>query len=268
LAYRAPESRTLGSAHREDPVRDDQIALQLYTVRGPLGEDLPGTLSAVAAAGYRSVELAGLPPMPAEDVAAALATAGLTPVSSHESLESLRKDEAAVIAKLEALGCTRLVVPSLPGADTTSAEATRRVAAELGGFAARLERRGIRLGYHNHASEFEARDDGTVWEALIGALPPGVDLEIDVYWASVGGREPAQLIAEHADRVRLLHMKDRSAGEPPRDVPPGAGVLDWPGILDAARAAGVEWYIVEQDNPGDALTDIAAGRRHLVGLAA
>ncbi len=27
----------------------------------------------------------------------------------------------------------------------------------------------------------------------------------------------------------------------------GEGNLDWPGIIAACRAAGVEWYIVEQD---------------------
>ena len=42
-------------------MRHDQIALQLYTVRQLAADDLAGTLKAVAAAGYRSVELAGLP---------------------------------------------------------------------------------------------------------------------------------------------------------------------------------------------------------------
>ena len=43
MAYR-PEMQT------------DQIALQLYTVRRLAADDLPGTLAAVAAAGYRSVD--------------------------------------------------------------------------------------------------------------------------------------------------------------------------------------------------------------------
>ncbi len=42
-------------------MQTDQIALQLYTVRRLAADDLPGTLAAVAAAGYRSVEVAGLP---------------------------------------------------------------------------------------------------------------------------------------------------------------------------------------------------------------
>ena len=249
-------------------MRADQIALQLYTVRRPLSDARAGTLAAVASAGYRSVELAGLPPLETAELVEHLDRAGLRAVSAHESLERLRAEGRAVAERLNALGCPRLVVPSLPAGDTASADGTRRVAAELGTIADALEGHGIRLAYHNHASEFEARDSGSVWEVLTSALPPNVDLEIDVYWASVGGREPAELIAQHADRVRLLHMKDRSPGREPRDLPPGGGVLPWPAIVDAARAAGVEWYIVEQDEPGDALADIAAGRRHLAGLAA
>jgi sugar phosphate isomerase/epimerase len=252
----------------EDAVRDDQIALQLYTVRRLLADDLAGTLAAVADAGYRSVELAGLPPVETATLVQQLDDAGLRAVSAHEPIERLRSDGRAVAERLNALGCPRLVVPSLPVADTASADATRRVADELGTIADRLASHGIGVAYHNHASEFEPRGGWSVWEALTSALPPNVDLEIDVYWASVGGREPADLITQHAERVRLLHMKDRSGGDEPRDLPPGAGVLAWPAIVEAARAAGVEWYIVEQDEPGDVLADIAAGHRHLAGLAA
>jgi sugar phosphate isomerase/epimerase len=142
------------------------------------------------------------------------------------------------------------------------------VAAELGALAERLAGRSIRLAYHNHASEFEPLAGTSVWDELTTALPANVDLEVDVYWASVGGEDPAALIRRHADRVRLLHMKDRSAGDQPHDAPPGSGVLDWPAILAAGRAAGVDWYVVEQDDPADALVDIATGRRHLERLAA
>ncbi len=37
--------------------------------------------------------------------------------------------------------------------------------------------------------------------------------------------------------------------------------------MSAARDAGVEWYVVEQDEPQDAIADIALARRYLETLA-
>ena len=70
-----------------------------------------------------------------------------------------------------------------------------------------------------------------------------------------------------ADRVRLLHMKDRAPGAEPHDAPPGDGDLPFPALVAAARKAGVEWYIVEQDAPRDPLDDIVRARRYLETLA-
>ena len=62
-------------------------------------------------------------------------------------------------------------------------------------------------------------------------------------------------------------MKDRAAGPEPRDAPAGEGTLPFPDIVEAARAAGVEWYIVEQDEPREPLADIARALRYLESLA-
>ena len=62
-------------------------------------------------------------------------------------------------------------------------------------------------------------------------------------------------------------MKDRAAGPEPHDAPAGQGVLPFPEIIDAARAAGVEWYVVEQDEPRQALDDIGSAYRYLASLA-
>jgi sugar phosphate isomerase/epimerase len=250
-----------------DRMRQDQIALQLYTVRRLAAADLPGTLQAVAAAGYRAVEVAGLPETAPGELARLLDTAGLQVVAAHEGIEALRADANAVADRLTGLRCPRVIVPWMPDRDRRTADDVRRFAAELGGFARTMAKSGIRLGYHNHDFEFAPLDGTTVWDVLLAELPPEVDLELDVYWASVAGRDPAAEIRATADRVRLLHMKDRAPGAEPHDAPAGEGILPFPAIVEAARAAGVEWYIAEQDEPREPLEDIASAFSYLGSLA-
>ena len=250
-----------------DPMRHDQIALQLYTVRRLAAVDLPGTLRSVAAAGYRAVELAGLPETAPGRLARLLAEAGLRVVAAHEGIENLRADAAAVADRLAAIACPRLIVPWMPEANRRTVDDVRRFAAELGGFARTLDRSGIRLGYHNHDFEFAPLDGTTVWDVLLDELPHEVEIELDVYWAVAGGRDPVAEIAAQAGRVRLIHMKDRADGPEPHDAPPGEGILPFAQIVEAARAASVEWFILEQDEPREPLADIARGLRYLESLA-
>jgi len=248
-------------------MRRDQIALQLYTLRRLSAVDLRGTLQAVAAAGYRAVELAGLPEIDPLDLRRMLDGHGLRVVASHEGIERLRADAGAVAGRMAELGCPRVIVPWMPEADRATAPDVRRFAAELGDHARRLGEDGIALGYHNHDFEFASLDGTTVWDVLLAGLPPEVELELDVYWAAVGGRDPVAEIAAIADRVRLLHMKDRADDPTPHDAPVGEGSLPFPAIVEAARAAAVDWYIVEQDEPADPLRDIATSLRYLESLA-
>ena len=248
-------------------MRTDQIALQLYTLRRLAADDLPATLEAVAAAGYRSVEVAGMPAMPPGELARRLEDAGLSALAAHEPIEALRRDWEGVADRLGEISCPRAIVPWMPEEDRRTADGVHRFAAELAGYARRLADRGIRLGYHNHAFEFAPFADTTVWAILLAGLPAEVELELDVYWAAVGGRDPVREIEAVSDRVRLLHMKDRAPGPEPRDAPPGDGDLPFPAIVTAGRAAGIEWYVVEQDDPKDALDDILRARRYLETLA-
>jgi sugar phosphate isomerase/epimerase len=250
------------------PMRHDQIALQLYTVRELAAVDLPGTLQAVAAVGFRSVELAGLPQISAGELARLLDEAGLRAISAHESMDNLREDANIVADRLAALGCSRVVVPWMPEADRRTSDDVRRFAVTLGGFAQRFAERGIQLGYHNHNFEFAPLDGTTIWDILLAELPREIELELDVYWAALGGQDPVALIEATAGRVRLLHMKDLAPGSRPHDAPAGEGTLHFPEIVDAARSAGVEWYLVEQDEARAPLDDIARAFRYLESLAA
>lgn len=248
-------------------MRDDQIALQLWTVRDQLAADLPGTLRAVAAAGYRSVELAAVADIPTAELVRHLDGAGLRPIAAHEGIERLRDDAGALIDRLTTLGCPRLIVPWLPADERRDRGGVQRFAAGLGGAVPALTAAGITLGYHNHDFEFAPLDGTTVWDILLAELPAEVELELDVYWAAVGGRDPAAVIRAASDRVRLLHLKDRAAGSEPHDAPAGEGTLAFPDIIAAARDAGVAWYVIEQDEPADVLADISRAYAYLTSLA-
>jgi len=247
-------------------MRPDEIAVQLYTVRAETAHDLPGTLRRVSAAGYRAVELAGLPPIEPEALRDLLAAEQLRPVASHEGLESLRADLGAVLERLSVVGCPLVIVPWLPEAERETPADVRRLATELGAIARACADRGIRLGYHNHAFEFAPLDGTTVWDVLLDGLSPDVELEVDVYWAVIGGRDPAEVIRSAGERVGLLHMKDVAAGPDRGDVTPGDGILPWVEIVAAATEHAVAWYVIEEDNPKDSFAEITRGLAFLRGL--
>jgi sugar phosphate isomerase/epimerase len=247
-------------------VRTDQLAVQLYTVRESLEADLPKTLRRVAETGVESVELAGLPPIAPEELRDHLARAGLRPIASHESLERIQSNPDAVIARLQMLGIRRAIVPWLAPEHRSSAESARRTARQLRRIAEYFDVRGMRLGYHNHDFEFEPLDGTTLWDILVEELPASIELELDLYWASIAGHDPVDLIRSLGRRVRLLHMKDMAPTTGREDLAPGDGVLDWPSIVTVATELGIDWYVIEQDNPTNAFVDITRARGFLLGL--
>jgi sugar phosphate isomerase/epimerase len=54
-----------------------------------------------------------------------------------------------------------------------------------------------------------------------------------------------------------------AADEQRSDLPVGEGTMPWQELLQAANAAGVEWYIAEQDNPRDAFEDVRSSLRYM-----
>ena len=72
---------------------------------------------------------------------------------------------------------------------------------------------GIQLCYHHHSFEFEAIDGVVPFELLMEKLDPElVQFELDVFWASIGGYDPLNLMDRLQGRIRLLHLKDKQKG--------------------------------------------------------
>jgi sugar phosphate isomerase/epimerase len=119
------------------------------------------------------------------------------------------------------------------------------VAAAINDAARRTADRGLRVGYHNHDFEFSQHVDGIpAYEILADALDGSVVLEVDTFWASMGGADVFELIPRLGSRVRFLH----GTNEPPDDDdPPPLGPATTGRMAEVARLGTpfVEMPVVE-----------------------
>lgn len=227
-----------------------RIAAQTFTLRREMAVDPGEALARLRASGYDAVELAGLAGRGASEVAGALRASGVSAIALHASFAALKQDVDAVADDSLTLGLTHVVVPSLGDDQHSWGQAQyRRAAAELDRLGAELQERGLRLHVHNHATELALVEGARPLETLIEGTGEHVGFELDFGWVRVAGQDPLPLVQRLAGRLTLVHLKDVAFdGGSHRFRPLGGGVIDWPSILSACRAAGVEWGIVEDDD--------------------
>ena len=237
------------------------------------------TLRKVSAIGYNAVEISQVP-MTADNVTelersrselgmdiAALSVAMETPKGRPG--DSLGDDFDKIVDDAKRLDSKLLRIGMLPFPAMTSIGAVIDFAREANGYAERLQEHGIGLYYHNHHIEF-AKFDGKYMLDIIAENSPAMGMEIDVHWVQRGGLDPVRTLEKYAGRTAMVHLKDYRIGALPEaafgmletgDVPGfmqefrnvvqfaevGEGNLHFPSIIDAARAAGAQYLLVEQD---------------------
>ena len=248
-------------------MKSDQISLQLYTVREHTERDMPDTLRRVAGIGYPAVELAGFGGLHATDLRAVLDESGLRASGAHVPLEDWNRDPGAVIADMHAMGSSHAIIPFVAPEDRNEAF-TRRLAEDCNRWGELCRSEGITLSYHNHDFEFARMGETTMWEVLVAETDPAlVHFELDLYWIKYGGADPETVLRDVGDRVSLVHLKDMAPDDTRSDLPVGEGTMPWPGLLETADEIGVEWYVAEQDNPRDAMEDVATSLRTMRNLS-
>lgn len=218
------------------------LGIQLYSVRDDIGPDkLDGTLARLAALGFTHVEPYDIL-SDTEGLDDALRRSGLRAATAHANIVDL--DEKAILDAAARLGIGTVIVPWVEADSIGDRAGVEKLAEAINASAAHAAERGIRVGYHNHDFEFSQRIDGTpAYELLVDLLEPAVVLELDVYWAGVGGADVFELLPRLGERVRYLHVvRDR---EPGNDRPV-LGV-DATGRMDEVLALGtsVEMPVIE-----------------------
>lgn len=223
-------------------------ALQLYTVRDHMETDPARTLQEVKAMGYDHVETAGLAGLSADEFRRLLDEAELTAFSGHVGIDALADDLDAVIEMAQTLGQEYVVVPWVGNEQRATWETWAQYAREMEAAGFAMREHGITLCYHNHAHEYETINGETALDIMFEtAEPEALAVELDVYWTRFAGYDPVEEINKYAGRLPLIHLKDMTSGDSPTFTELGKGILDWERIMAAAKAAGAEWYIVEQD---------------------
>jgi len=243
------------------------LAVQLYSFRDPdrfggagMGLDVE-TLSAIAAAGYLGVETVDVPGGDAAAARRVLDDLDLVITSSHTWAALGDRDALKrAAASIAELGSPRMIVS--PSRLTTRGAVDAAIddigaAAEIG------RAHDLRLGIHNHSAEMAPVDGLAVIDRLAAGLA-AVDFQVDIFWVTVGGADPAEVIRRLGTRIVSLHVKDgidlpsAADAEPFVNVPIGRGVVDpAPAIAAAEALPSVEWLIVEFDHVEGSAVDAA-----------
>ncbi|WP_430592326.1 sugar phosphate isomerase/epimerase family protein [Humidisolicoccus flavus] len=240
------------------------VSVQLYSIRREIERGAHAALQRIADIGFQKVEPYGFVER-AEEYRGLFDEFSISAPTAHARL--FGADLSAVFTAAKTIGATTVIDPHLGPARWATRESVQEIARELGEISKRAADHGLRVGYHNHEFEFTQRIDGVAaFEVLAGELDDAVVLELDTYWAAVGGEsDVAALLGRLGERVVALHVKDGPLTmDDTEQVAVGDGAMDVPSILAAAPNA---LRVIElDDHTGDMFTAVERSFGYLTGL--
>ena len=276
----------------QDPTELPLASVQLYTLAQEFTADMHGSLAKLAEIGLQHVEAFDFVGRPRQ-IREALDATGLTSPTGHAPLLSdelwtpdgsipTPSNEVVFEAAAE-IGMQVVIDPMVPTERWLTEDGVKDTAERLNTAAQKAAEYGLAVGYHNHAQEFLADFDGkTAYQRFLELTDDAVQIELDLFWALVGGQDVVGLVREIGPRLTAIHVKD---GVAPASNPfaPGApaftsdsldqrhaGEGDVPTVEAMQAATQVQYAVIEYDHaPGDVFTDIADSHRFLLekGLA-
>jgi sugar phosphate isomerase/epimerase len=228
-----------------------RIGLALYTVRREAERDFDGTLAEVAAIGYRELDMyiyaSG---REAAQTRAAMDRAGLTCPSARVTTASLYRGWDRFLDAAATLGARYITLANIPPDERRGIRDWQELVEVFSRAGEAAARAGLAFCYHHHDFEFDSLDGQVPYDLLLAKTDARlVRLQMDVYWFTRGGRDPAEELRRLRGRVASLHLKDMDA-TPARGITTvGRGSIDFARVLRAATDVGVRHFFVEEDNP-------------------
>ena len=247
------------------------LGLQIYSLGGELTKDVPAGMKKIKEIGYSTLELAGyndgkISGMDMMEFTKIAEDNGLKITSSHvnpptgtytpenrQSIMEFWKKTADDHAKL---GVKYLVQPGQPS--TRSVEEVGYVCDIFNEAGKVIKAAGIPFGYHNHDFEFAKVVPGgkeavfgrhnkgdIIYDLFLkGTDPSLVFFEMDVYWTVIGQNDPVEYMKKYADRIKLLHIKDRA-------ILGQSGFMNFEMIFKQANENKIKEFYVELEGMPD-----------------
>jgi sugar phosphate isomerase/epimerase len=233
------------------------IGLQLWSLRSMSKE--PGAMLRLARSmGITHVETAGLYSMTPQQFGDSIRAAGLRVTSMHVGLDAFKKEPQKVIADAKALGAAYVGTAWYPHQGAFTEADARKAIADFNAIGKTMKDAGLQFFYHNHGYEPVAYGDGTLLDLIIRETDPNlVKFEMDVLWTFLPNVDPAALIRKYPGRFKLMHIKDMKPGVARGSLSGGLpdslqavigqGQVNWPDVMKAAKADGLEYYYLEDE---------------------
>jgi len=267
--------------------KEAAIGLQLFTFFNEIDNDVEGTLKKIAGVGYKEIESAfskkgGYYGMKPKEFAKLLKDMGMSWKSHHvlgapfkmppgakmptgadgkpitiPPMRNLRDNMQELVDEAAEGGIDYLVCANTPINTLDEIKSSIEV---LNKTDETCKKAKIGFAYHNHDAEFRAVDGQIPYELFLSQTK--MQMELDLAWATKGGKDPVELFKQNPGRFPLWHVKDLDAK---REVilPVGEGTIDYKRIFDAASTSGMKHFFVEHDMPKDALASITSSFNYL-----
>lgn len=251
-----------------------RTGLNLYSLRHQVDteEKLLQTAHALREMGYSSLQFSGDKHGP-DTIRRTISETGLPVVLTHVPMDRIINDTDALMEEHASFGCYNIGLGGMDPRITADRDRCYSTLEQLERAGERMAEKGFSFFYHHHHFEFLKHDGETVFDYIIRTAPH-INFTLDTYWLQYGGVDVCDAIDRAAGRIECVHLKDykivwKAGDKPgfePQYAPVGDGNIDFAKAVEHAKAAGCEYFLVEQDNAAklpDTLEQVARSARYL-----
>jgi sugar phosphate isomerase/epimerase len=250
----------------------NKVGLQLYSLRDVIFKDPKAVLKSVAEFGYKEIETFGykegkLFGMPVKEYGDYIKSLGMKTMSGHYGIDLLDGNWQQACEDAKSLGQQYVVVPYLTEQYYSSLDVLKKTCATINKGAEVARKTGLKMGYHNHAFEFNQVEGQVMFDVMLKELDPKVSIEMDIFWVVNAGQDPIAYFNKYPGRFEQWHVKDMDKSDKNRNADVGTGAIDYKTIFANAKKSGMKHFYIEQETyPNNSTESIKNSIKNLLTI--